>query len=339
MEPTTIQDDKITSNESSIQPIQPIEKPKNHKTPIIILSIILCISVIAACVFAYLYFSNNSGEGQGEPAGTSQQTTPPTTEPTEETEITDQSLKDDIDEKIAILLDIEDKSPSLVVRGIGQNDESLFHNGNITESSKVISVISNTLELRPLNEEEIASAISQTGLSGESESYFRQNLAKGIDGNVVVEKYKEIFGEEIAKGPIATSCGQYEYDVIHELYYDAGFGCGGTTPYIRLYYKNRYTTDDKHAYVYTSAAFMSRTFETSPAGTTDKLPWHVYCDITDLGPTGVADNAKECATLQTDEEADSFTLNDSNYEQYAQYRYVFDKADNGVYYFSKVEKL
>ena len=108
MEPTTIQDDEITSNESSIQPIQPIEKPKNHKTPIIILSILLCISVIAACVFAYLYFSNNSGEGQEEPTETSQQTTLPTTEPAEESEINDQLLLKDLDEKIAILHNVTD---------------------------------------------------------------------------------------------------------------------------------------------------------------------------------------------------------------------------------------
>ena len=125
------------------------------------------------------------------------------------------------------------------------------------------------------------------------------------------------------------------YNSIYDFYFDAGLGCGGTTPYERFYYKNRYTTDDDHAYVYTSTAFMSPT----EGSDEEDVVYNVYCDIAYLKQYKVSEDARICATLNTYDEVQNFTLDSSNYEQYSNYRFVFDKASDGNYYFNKVEKL
>lgn len=62
----------------------------------------------------------------------------------------------------------------------------------------------------------------------------------------------------------------------------------------------------------------------------------VYCDVADYAEIGAGNPPKNCL-----ENADlaTFTLNESNYQDYTKYRFVFNKADDGTYYFSKVEKL
>ena len=319
-------------------PSQNIEKPKNHKAIIWVLSILLIATIAATSVFAYLYFTNQKStpttSDNGGESGT--------TEPAEEVEITDADILSDLDTKIAILFGTDNTGSTFATgRAIGIYDEVLFHEGDISQSSKTNSVIRYTLEFSPLNEEEIVAALNQSGLTGENEKYFRQDQAKGISGDIVAQKYKEIFGKDLVKEDFGTSCGGYRYNAQYDFYYDDVLGCGGTTPYERFYYKYDYTSDGDHVYVYVATAFISPTLTTSPEGyTQENLPYYVYCDIADLNSDGVANNAEVCATLQSHDEKNNFTLDSSNYKsKYGRYRFVFDKSDDGNYYFNKVERV
>lgn len=336
MDPNLIQNTVEPMTPDSLKvPTPSVEKPKSNKANICFLGFLLILALAAAGVFAYLYFTNQKPEsnpvaGDGE-----------VVEPTEETEITDTQIKEDLDKKIAILFNIDDTGSTFATGGgIGSYDIKLFQDGDISQRNKTDSIIRHTLEFRALSEQETVAALNQSGYTGETELIFRESMANGVDGDTVAQKYKEIFGTDLIKEDTGTHCGGYRYNYEYDFYYDDVLGCGGRTPYERFYYKNRYTSDGKHAYVYTSAAVASLTItKLSEYSTSEDLPYNVYCDIAYLGNNEITEDAEVCATLQTYEEKDSFTINASNYEQYAKYRFVFDKSDDGNYYFNKVEKL
>ncbi len=327
---------------SPLTSLQPPDKPNNKKRTIIILSVIVCILLIVGGIFAFLYFSNNSNGDEPQQAS-SEEEQEEIVEEQEEVEISDVSLKNNLDNQIAILFNTDTVPTSATMKGIGFYDETLFQNGDISEADKIRSIIKNALELRPLNGEETNAAVAQMGLTGDNERYFRQDSPSGINGDQVVQKYQEVFGKQISKGPIPVSCGEYEYNSQFDIYFSGQIGCGGTTPFTRHYYKSLYTTDGDYAYVYISTAFMAPTFGTSPEGYgTEDLPYHVYCDVGDLKAGSVEEvvkNSKECDTIQTLEDADRFELNSSNHEKYSKYRFVFKQSEDGNYYFEKVEKL
>lgn len=316
-------------------------KKSHNKTIIILLSIFSIIATAAAVVFGVMYFTNQKPTDQPTPETSVQEEE--TEQAAEETEITDENLKKDLDEKISILFNTDFTGASLTAKGIGLYDEKLFHDGDIGQSEKVRSVIKNALQLEALNEQEINAAVAQSGLTGEDEKTFRNFKPKGIKGGLVAQRYREIFGKDFEIGPISVYCGEYEYNAQYNFYYDAGFGCGGTTPIQRLYYKNHYVTDSNHAYVYVSAGFLAPTFGISSEGyVAENPPYNIYCDIANSpkeNSTEISDSAKICESFQDPEESAKFTINESNYQQFAQYRFVFDRANDGNYYFDKVEKI
>ena len=346
---TTNENKPEDTSQTTVESVPSVDptSPTNSKKPkgLIATIIILAILALAGVAFGiYGMFLKTQPDNQPEPNQTPSNTEEPTEEPTttenEETEITDLSVIEDLDKKIAILFNTDNTDRMFNTgMGIGYYGLKLFHEGDISESEKVRSVITHTLELKPLDEERVNAAVAQNGYSGETEKFFRESI-RGVDGDLVAQKYKEVFGDTLVKGEIVEYCGYYKYNKQFDFYYSGIQGCGGRTPYSELYYKSRYTEDDDHAYVYTSSAVISPTFGTTPEGyNTEEAPFHVYCDVSYLGNNGITEDAKVCATLQSYDEKEAFSLDSSNYEQYSKYRFVFNKADNGAYYFDKVEKL
>lgn len=342
-EPISPKNTEVPIGPSAISPDE-YNKVNKLKAATIIIAIIAIIGIVAAVIFAVLYYNNTNNNANSPTVGTNSDPNlqlDATAEQTkEEVEITDVNILKDLDAKIALLFNTDNTDPTFATgRGIGYYDELLFHNGDIDQSNKIRTIIRHTLELAPLSEEEIVAALSQSGMSGRNEEYFRRELAKGVKGDLVVQKYKEIFGEDIAKGAISKFCGEYEYNTQYDFYYNDGLGCGGISPYERFYYKNRYTTDGDYAYVYTATAFLNPTTTKDSEGYTHEgVPYYVYCDIADLGTNGASEGAKICDILQTEEEKEHFTLDFSNYKQYSEYRFIFTKLNNN-YYFKIVEKI
>ena len=309
---------------------QPPEKPRNRKRSIIILSVIVGILLIAAGVFAFLYFSNNSN-GDEPQQESSEDTQEEIVEEPEEVEITNQLLKNDLDNKIAILHDTPQTDATInkgtVVGGYSNSLFELYTTGSISQPPLRVSRVINALkpQFRYLNADE-RDAIANT-VPQEYREEVRTQALQGIDGSIVSKKYKEVFGDEASKEEI-DNCYTYKYNPTYDIYYENPIGgCGGTSPYKTYHFKNKYTTDGDNAYVYISTALSNAEDN------------NVYCDIANLDISGIfkiTDNARVCATITGNED---FILNESNYQDYAEYRFVFNEANDGTYYFNKVEKV
>ena len=327
MDPSTIQNTISPMTPEGLNtPPQVTSKPKNHKATIWALSILAIIALAAAGVFAYLYFTN-----QNPTPETVVKNDEDTPEPTEEVEITDTYTLRDLDEKIAILHDTSETGPTIgkgtVVGGYSDNILNMYKNGYLDPLSIQVAYVINAIkpQFRHLNAAEREAVISM--VQPEYREELQNVILWGIDGDLVASKYQDVFGKELAR-ETSDNCYTYKYDSTYDFYYQNPIGgCGGTSPYKTSHYKNKYTVAGNNAYVYMYVALSDA--ETN----------NVYCDVAFLntsGPFDLSSDAKVCAPLPAD---GSFTLNESNYQDFTEYRFVFNKADNGTYYFEKVEKL
>ncbi|MBR2708942.1 hypothetical protein IKE98_01255 [Candidatus Saccharibacteria bacterium] len=320
------QTEVITSkpDTTSSQP-SPIDKPTKSSKPLIwILAILAVIAIAAAGVFAYLYFTKPTTP-PSEPSEETSQETPPE-ETAEETEITDTYILRDLDEKMAILHNTDETGPLIKKLGVGYGYVSpLYKNGNLSEIAKLAHIFMATVPDYILTSREIESAIAEQGYDKDSAQDFSTTVHDGIKGDTMAAKYKDLFGEDLVKGAANGEyyCPGAYYNSQYDFYYNPTLGCGGTGPYFGVYYKNKYTTDGEHAYVYVSA------------GTFNAEDNKTYCDIFEYG---VSEQSKPAVCGEA-ENPDSFTINESNYQKFAEYRFVFNKADDGTYYFVKAEKL
>lgn len=326
MDATSSQQDKKTDEASFIdnQLInQENSKENSPKAVIWILGLTTILATIAATIFAYLFFSE-----QSKPKPTSD-ASPEIIEPAEpedtEVEITDTYILRDLDNKIAILHDRKETTPLFMIGGINYIMVLPLYQNKMDEIAKLVHVAKSIVPDYYLSNIEIQSAIEEQNYDEKTADYFRTNIKRGIKGETLSAKYLDVFGESLVKG--ATNgeryCPMYYYNSTYDFYYDPVLGCGGTGPYTGYYYKNRYTLDNNHAYVYVSTATLN--------GENGK----VYCDIIDTETFSETPPAV-CGEASNSSE---FTINNDNYQNLAQYRFVFNKADNGTYYFSKVEKL
>lgn len=318
-------------------PVMP-EPPKKKNTARIVLIAILVLAIIGCGVAAAIILMNpskggNSGGSNGTP--TSNPDIPDTPdEPTaEETVITDTLLKKDLDEKIAILHDDTTQTDSTINKGavVGGYSDTIFDmykTGYLNPISFRIAYVISSLEpqFRLLSADERNVVVE--GVPSEYREEVRTESLQGIDGDKVAARYKEVFGEELVH-ETSDNCYTYRYNSTYNIYFrDPMSACGGTSPYTTYHYKNKYTTSGNNAYVYMSTALV------------DWEHGNVYCDIASLDLSNgfkLVDGAEVCTTLPADDVL--FVLDESNYENYSQYRFVFNRAEDGTYYFSKVEAL
>lgn len=304
---------------------QPQPAPK--KSSNIFLILLTIISLAAAATFAVLFFMGQPKSTPDSQAGSSGQN-PSEAEPDTEEKLTDTYTIRDLDEKISILLYNDETGPSFNSgRDIITHDVSLFKNGNydqIIKAGIVIQSIAHTLDYAKRE-----AVISSGTYDNQTVDYFRSTGINGATGEEVREKYLDLFGEDLPIGAKANFyCGEYKYNSEQDFYYSDALGCGGSTFGVRHYYKSDYTYDKNHAYVYVSAALL------------DEESGNVYCDIAYFENDGVhsiSSDAKICDTVSS--YSNDFSLNASNYESYSKYRFVFQKADDGTYFFEKVERL
>lgn len=323
-----------TPLESDVLSVAP-EPPKKKNTARIVLIMILVLAIIGCGVAAAIMLMNPPKSGSpsgnnGDP--TSNPDIPDAPVEPEETEVTDALLKKELDEKIAILhhtTQIEQTiDKGTVVGGYSNAIFDMYKTGYLDSNTIRISYIIDSLksDFRSLSTEERDIVINS--IPQEYREMVKEESLQGIDGDKVATKYKGVFGEELVH-ETSDECYTYRYDSTHNFYYqDPTDGCGGTSPYATFHYKNKYTTSGDNAYVYVSTALV------------DWEHGNVYCDIASLDLTNefkLADDAEVCTTLPADDVL--FVLDESNYENYSQYRFIFNKAEDGTYYFSEVEKL
>ena len=336
-----------TSENSGVaqQNVENIEKgvgaeQKSSKVPIIIVSIIAIVMAVVATVFAYLYFTNMpDGSGGGEPdkgqSSEGQSDDSNNGDGSGDVSRSEANIIEELKEKVGIILGkIEDDGTIRIGRSILYHDLSLFADGILPGTADIVHAIrSSKVEPISLTDDQIDFIVSNyDGRGGDDtlRTHLEENRESvAFDADDVAISYRDLFGKEIEHQNAVAFCPPYYYVPSLNLYYQMWPGCGGYTTLDRLYYVYNYDVSGDNAYVYVVAGMLD----------VDKL----LCDVYSLETIqNSGDSIESCGLVSASSGGfhnDEFIINSSNYQNFAKYRFVFNKADDGTYYFVKVEKL
>lgn len=310
------------------------KKPTNKKTTIILV-VILVILLAAAGIGFGVWNAINANQ---KPAPAPAQPVTPTDEPsdgptadvTEEVELTDANIIKDLDQKIAYLHIINDVAPTFVTT-YGHPEDRLYSEDPLTEKYKQF-VTQTSLEdqYRKITPSELAT-LETNYPNYDFASWNNENelFTKVIDADVFANRYLDLFGEKLDRSvsiEIDGTCPS-QYDETTNLYFQPPFGCGSGVSAFRTYFsKVKYTTTGENAYVYVNAV------------TVDYETGNIYCTTIDWWSHRY-DAPQPCGTTTNSNGASDTYETFKEYGDRTTYRFVFKKADNGTYYFDKVEKV
>lgn len=141
----------------------------------------------------------------------------------------------------------------------------------------------------------------------------------------------DLFGEKISK-PVEEigNCPLYLYDSKEQIYYRPSPQCGGISTREVHSYKSKFIQKGNEAYVYVSFAFIDQ-------GLTPE-------DITIYKDFNYKDKSLSFGDLTYESEYTSdqgyynFSLTEDNYKSFSEYKFIFEQASNGNYYFIKTEQ-
>lgn len=308
--------------------LEPIPQPtKSSKSAIWCLVILAIVGIVAATVFAYLYFTTPTIAPTSAPNNNQSSTTPDEPTTTGETEITDTYVLRDLDNKIAILHNTTETGSTIRrIKLQYMYSYPLYTEGTLSEIARLAHLANSIVPDYYLSREQKEAIVNEQGYNSGEAELFKNVTQNAIKSNTMATKYLDLFGETLSKGAVNDQrhyCPAMFYDSTYDIYYNVLMGCGGTGPYTGVYYKNKYTADEEHAYVYVYT------------GTYNAEDDKIYCDILSTEPS----ESNLPAVCGEAENSNDFSIDATNYQNFAQYRFVFNKADDGTYYFSKVEKL
>ncbi len=157
------------------------------------------------------------------------------------------------------------------------------------------------------------------------------------NGQVTTEKANqksiELFGKEITN-PVASigKCPKYIYDATSKMYFRPSPSCGGASDGWVASYKSKFTKKGQAVYAYVSFAFIQ---------TIDNGKYKAYKDfdyLEDSLSLGRLDFKNEYETSIPVNNFETFKLDSTNYQDFSEYKFTFQKKDNDNYYFEKVEQ-
>lgn len=143
---------------------------------------------------------------------------------------------------------------------------------------------------------------------------YGQNEVYQISKDDVNKEYKKFFGKDVSENKsLDIYCFGYDYDATKNMYFKADPNCGGTSGASYVSYINKYTEKENNAYVYVN-----------------------------YGYDGMASDGKVFADLEGTKESsvdpNNFKIDESNYKEFSEYKFTFEKDDSGNYYFVSLEK-
>ena len=322
------------------------EPPKKSHAVTALVIILIVVALGLAGAFAYLYFtkptvkltdntsSKNTTTNPVKPVDNTNTTDNTDTTPTDTTDttssfttegttITNSDVISELTEKASLLLGYEFDDNLIISTGgsVAAEDVDLVTTGNLKETYKINHLAYKlAAEARSLTDEEVDTIENEDNIS------LVLTDKKGIDGDVLAEAYKDLFGEELEKGPFEKSACSYSYNASVDVYYNGNGGCGGSTGYYRYYRITDFTEKEKAAYVYIQAASVN------DYGS-------ILCDISrEFLETGADSTVETCGPALTETTSPEEFFSDTT-AKFARYRFVFNQADDDSYYFVKVEKL
>lgn len=288
-----------------------IKEKKSNCSKIVI--VILVILLLGAC--AYIAYDKLMVKEDNNLTNEKKETT----KSDKETVISDNLLINDLSEKITYL------NTARIYTGYEKFNDALnksieidaynfrdIYDKQLSDDDK-LDITLNSLEKNYVN-----LSVTYENMSDEAKEIFKPYVEAGsindiaekqISSDNVEERYQLLFGEKVNNHSI-KSCPYFTYDSKNNVYYYSR-QCGGTSDGTVYLYKNKFTTKDDNAYVYVNIGYAALADDTS-----------TYGDITRI----------EENTLE------NFSINESNYTKYSEYKYTFKKDSNNNYYFVSVEK-
>lgn len=223
-----------------------------------------------------------------------------------ETEITDVIVKDKLDELIN-KINKTSFHPTWYEKGY-----SIYENSLLSESSKLLVILKDLYSTSQFKR-----VYKNTGNGFEVEDV--------IDLKVVKDEYKKLFNEELTNYIEVGICPWFKY-VQTTNQYRAYEECGGTGYDTYISYNNRYTEDENNMYVYVNVGrVVSKTV-------TEENGHAVF--LNDL----YADVSKEKIYKENVIDKD-ITINESNYNEFSEYKYTFSKDNEGGIYYKNIERI
>lgn len=170
--------------------------------------------------------------------------------------------------------------------------------------------------------------ITVSSLSGEYEDTGLQETTKtySLPADMVRAQYESLFGAEPTVTESYEICPGFAYDAVADVYY-VGTGCGGTTLDWSLLYKESFNLENDVANAFIRAGSVVGAPETG-------MTLGVYNDYLGSDAKALYRGEDELGTSLAD-----FSIDGTNFENFAQYRVTFVRNANGVFALDSVTRL
>lgn len=230
-----------------------------------------------------------------------------------EKEITDTKEK----EKLVKIVNLFNR---LSIDGFDQTTIDIYNDLNLNDFEKMRLVFTN------LENKLTEITIPKDQITINDEDIMLQYIRKQITVSEVESEYYNLFNEKISNHQDNEGCPTYSYDSTNSVYYysaECGGSRGASGP---VSYINRYTYNEKEAYVYINLGYIE--YGEFIDGFTS---YKIYKDLNKNNLYKTENNVDEILI-------DANIINASNYNDFSEYKYTFVKNDKGGYYFKSIEK-
>lgn len=301
-----------------------MEKKNNNKI-LIVLIVVLLLGFLGVSLL-YIYNPRNSIEKDKDKTG-SFETTDKDVEIDTEKDITDALLRNDLSSKVFYLINNNSELADSNTFSTYFFRKSVFNN-NLNFDQKLEIVLA-SLEKGQIN------STTNIKIDSDTNSTIKNmlsvyNVLDVVSVDKVEERYYDLFGEKISNHHDINGCPIYYYDSTNRVYYVVK-ECGGTSDNLVSVYKNRYTIMGNEAYVYMNIGISNRVdFNRGDS------EYNIYKDFNIDSLEGYNDKIYKTVKYS---EKNNFIIDDSNKDEFAEYKFTFVKNSDGIYNFTGVKKV
>ena len=338
-------------------PVEPAPQKKSQKPIIIALVVVL---VLALGVIAYLLFFNQQSPDQ-PPASPTTPDTPETTveEPVEEVAIEDQTVTTALFAKLLALHIPKSKSylnyaqnykegQTFEFRGGYTTNEHIYPDASELTNQDKLYIVTSYLKdhdgFELISNFDVPSNYFAAKFptycdNANMDQICTNNQGYAVSEEKVAETYQSFFGTTPTFENPTPICGGAAYDSEYHIFHDTVGGCGGVDPINHQLYVSKYTTKGDLAYIYASLDTIYEDYD--PSGTTSV--YRAYLENADIWDNDTHEIIAQDPSLLHEESLGvseyGMYITPENYTFFEQYRFIFQKNDDGNYFFDSVEKL
>lgn len=305
-----------------------MQEKKNNTGLIIILMIFILISIVLLGYIAYdkgLIFSKDVKQTDNVKEN----------ETNKEAELADEYVKNDIENKINNIVTFgrasSTKANEQYFNMDGINNSTLLNLSNENKAFIVLNSLSG--QYNNLSTDQRTIALDELKTNNQAADNALLDILTVVPSSLVEQEYKKYFGSEINNISLkaSTMCPNYIYGDSSKTYYRLS-ECGGTAYAVILVYTNKYTKKNDEIYAYTNLGAIHPDYD-------NQIDGKVYKDIMSYEESEALKSEKLYKSNMSFEDSSKFKIDESNYKDFQEYKFTFTKGENGIYHFTKVEKV